>query len=66
MFEVEDILFAFELWAKFWIHHRVIIYTDSSTAKSGLLKNTLIGQTNALLREFLLFASKYDIVIEAR
>ncbi len=66
VFEVEAILLAFELWAKSWIRHRVIIYTDSSTAESGLLKNTLIGQPNAPLRELLLLASKYDIVIEAR
>ena len=65
VFEVEAILLAFELWAKSWIRQRVIIYTDSSTAESGLLKNTLIGQPNAPLRELLLLASKYDIVIEA-
>lgn len=47
VFEVEA---AFELWAKSWTRHRVIIYTDSSTAESGLLKNTLIGQSNAPLR----------------
>lgn len=62
VFEVEAILLAFELWTR----HRVVIYTDSSTAESGLLKNTLIGQSNAPLRELLLLASKYDTVIEAR
>lgn len=66
VFEVEAILLAFELWAESWTRQRVIIYTDSSTAESGLLNNTLIGQPNAPLRELLLLASKYDIVIEAR
>lgn len=63
VFEVEAILLAFELWAESWTRQRVIIYADSSTAESGLLNNTLIGQPNAPLRELLLLASKYDIVI---
>ena len=66
VFEAEAILLAFELWAESWARQRVIIYTNSSTTESGLLNNTLIGQPNAPLRELLLLASKYDIVIEAR
>lgn len=65
VFEVEAIFLVFELWTKFLIRHWVIIYTDSLTAESGFLKNTLISKSNALLREFLLLISKYDIVLEA-
>ena len=62
--EVEAILLAFQLWSPTWHRHRVIVHTDSTTAFSGLQDSTLRGPANAPLRQTLLLAAKWDIVIE--
>ena len=62
--EVEAILLAFQIWASNWQRQRVKVYTDSTTAFSGLQDFTLRGPPNAPLREILFLAAKWDIVIE--
>ncbi len=64
--EVEAIFLAFQLWSPTWHRHRVIVHTDSTTAFSGLHHSTLQGPANAPLRQTLLLAAKWDIVIEPR
>ena len=64
--ELEAVLLAFRLWAPRWTRTRLIIYTDNTVAFSGLAKQSLGGQANSPLREILLIASKYDILIEPR
>lgn len=64
VYEVEAILLLFQLWGPTWHRHKVILYTDSVTACSGLSDTTLKGPANAPLREIFLIAAKWDIVIE--
>ena len=63
--EVEAILLAFQIWAEKWSGQRLRVFTDSTTAHSGLRKFTLKGPPNAPLREIWLLAAKWDIVIKA-
>lgn len=64
--EVEAILLAFQLWSPSWHRRLVVVHTDSSTAFSGMQDSTLRGPANAPLRQVLLLAAKWDIVIEPR
>ncbi len=63
--KVEAILLAFQIWAEKWSGQRLRVFTDSTTAHSGLREFTLKGPPNLLLREIWLLAAKWDIVIEA-
>lgn len=63
--EIEAILLAFQLWAPRWSKQRLRVFTDSTTAFSGLREFTLKSPPNAPLREIWLLAAKWDIVIEA-
>ena len=63
--EVEAILLAFQVWAPKWQKQRLKVYTDSTTAFSGLREYTLKGPANAPLREIWLLAAKWDIVIDS-
>ena len=62
--KVEAILLAFQVWSPTWHRKRVIIYTDSTTAASGLEDSTLRGPANAPLRQIILLAAKWDVVIK--
>ena len=64
--EVLAILRAFQTWSSSWSGKRVITYTDSSTAWTGLLKNTLHGPANEPLRTIFLLAAEKDIILEPR
>lgn len=61
--EVEAIILAFQLWAPAWHRKKVIIYTDSTTAASGLENSTLRGLANTPLRQILLLAARWDVSI---
>jgi hypothetical protein len=63
IFEMEAISQAFELFSYQWRGHRVFVYTDNSTACTGLNKHTLSSPANAPLRNTLLRAAGSDIVI---
>ena len=63
--EVEAILLAFQIWAPKWSKQRLRVFTNSTTAFSGLREFTLKCPPNAPLREIWLLAAKWDIVIEA-
>ena len=60
---VEAILLAFQVWAPKWQKQRIKVYTDSTTAHSGLCEFTLKGLSNTPLREIWLLAARWDIVI---
>ncbi len=63
--KVEAILLAFQIWAEKCSGQWLRVFTDSTTAHSGLREFTLKGPPNAPLREIWLLAAKWDIVIEA-
>ncbi len=56
--EVEAILLAFQIWAEKWSGKQLRVFTDSTTAHSGLRKFTFKGPPNAPLREIWLLAAK--------
>ena len=62
--DVKAILLAFQAWAPKWEKQRLRVFTDSTTAFSGLREFTLKGPANAPLREIWLLAAQWDIVIE--
>ena len=62
--EVETILLAFQFWAPIWHRYRIVVHTDSSTAISSMQDSTLRWPANAALRETLLLAVRWNIVIE--
>ncbi len=62
--EVEAILLAFQAWAPKSEKQRLRVFTDSTTAFSGLCKFRLKGSANAPLREIWLLAAQWDIMIE--
>ena len=64
--EVEAVLSAFQQWSHVWHHKRVIVYTDNTTTFAGLAKQTLNSEANGPLRETMLIAARYDILIDAR
>lgn len=64
VFEVQAILLAFKLFASRWKTHRVVVYTDSTTAYLGLKSNRLRGPPNGPLRAIMLIAAENDIFIE--
>ncbi len=49
--EAEAIVLVFQIWAKKWSSQRLRVFTDSTTAHSGLPEFTLKGPSNAPLRE---------------
>ena len=63
IFEIGAILLAFQRWGHSWKHKKVVVHTDSNTAKEGLSKLTLKGEANAVLRRILLTAAELDISI---
>ena len=62
--EVSAILQAFLLFAPVWAHHKVFIFTDSSTAQYGLARNTLHGPSHRPLLKLLSIAAAFDITFE--
>lgn len=64
VYEVEAILLAFQVWAPTWYRKRVIVHTDNMTAALGLEDSTLRGPANAPLRQILLLAAKWDVLIK--
>ena len=63
-FEIAAIWLAFTTWGHLWRHKRVVIHTDSSTARDGLTKYTLRGVANVPLQKTLLLAASLDINVE--
>ena len=63
-FEIAAIWLAFTTWGHAWRHKRVVIHTDSSTARDGLTKHTLRGVANVPLRKTLLLAASLDVDVE--
>lgn len=61
--EVDAILQGFLLFSHHWLHHTLVIHTDSSTAHSGLRKGFLHGPPNAPLKSLLILAAARDIHI---
>lgn len=66
VFEVQAILQAFQLFASRWRHCKIIIYTDSTTAFSGLKSNRFRGPPNVPLCQIMLLAAEYDVFMESR
>ncbi len=64
VYEVEAILLAFQAWVPKREKQRLKVFTDSTTAFSGLRKFTLKKPANAPLWEIWLLAAQWDIVIE--
>ena len=64
MHEVKAILLAFQVWTPKWPKHRIKVYTDSTTAYSGLDEFTLKSPSNTPQREMWLLAARWDIIIE--
>ena len=62
--EVEAILPVFQVWESKEQKQRIKVYTDSTTAYSGLREYILKGPLNTLLSEIWLLAARWDIVIE--
>ncbi|OKO92884.1 hypothetical protein PENSUB_12565 [Penicillium subrubescens] len=61
--EVDAILQGFLLFSHHWLHHTLVIHTDSSTAHTGLKKGFLHGPPNAPLKSLLILAAARDIHI---
>ena len=61
--EVDAILQGFLLFSHHWLHHTLVIHTDSSTAHAGLRKGFLHGPPNAPLKSLLILAAARDIQI---
>ena len=60
---MEAILYAFRAWGPSWSKKRVTIYTDSMTCQRGLQKQTLRSSAFLPLRQTLLLAAQYDILL---
>ncbi|EED11627.1 conserved hypothetical protein [Talaromyces stipitatus ATCC 10500] len=61
--EVDAILQGFLLFSHHWLHHTLVIHTDSSTAYTGLSKGFLRGPPNVPLKSLLILAAARDIQI---
>ena len=61
--EVDAILQGFLLFSHHWLHHTLVIHTNSSTAHAGLRKGFLHGPPNAPLKSLLILAAARDIQI---
>ena len=61
--EVDAILQGFLLFSHHWLHHTLVIHTDSSTAHAGLRKGFLHGPPNSPLKSLLILAAARDIQI---
>ncbi|KAF4769439.1 hypothetical protein HAV15_008849 [Penicillium sp. str.  len=61
--EVDAILQGFLLFSHHWLHHTLVIHTDSSTAYTGLSKGFLHGPPNVPLKSLLILAAARDIQI---
>jgi hypothetical protein len=61
--EVDAILQGFLLFSHHWLHHTLVIHTDSSTAYTGLSKGCLHGPPNAPLKSLLILGAARDIQI---
>lgn len=61
--EVDAILQGFLLFSHHWLHHTLVVHTDSSTAHTGLSKGFLHGPPNAPLKSLLILAAARDIQI---
>lgn len=61
--EVDAILQGFLLFSQHWLHHTLVVHTDSSTAHTGLSKGFLHGPPNAPLKSLLILAAARDIQI---
>ncbi|KAJ5982416.1 hypothetical protein N7451_012516 [Penicillium sp. IBT 35674x] len=64
--EVDAILQGFLLFSHHWLHHTLVIHTDSSTAHMGLKKGFLHGPPNAPLKSLLILGAARDIHIVPR
>lgn len=63
--ELDAILFGLQKWAPRWQSYCLTVYTDNTTAKTGLWRQTLhSGAANDTLREILLLAAQYDIKLD--
>jgi hypothetical protein len=62
--ELRAILYSFQRWGRFWQRQRVTVFTDSTTAFTGLRRHTLRGAANTPLRAILLLAAELDIAIQ--
>jgi hypothetical protein len=61
--EMDAIHHAFVTWDDSWSKKRVTIYTDSTTWYRGLQKQTLNSSAFMPLRQTLLLAAQFDIVL---
>jgi len=64
IYEMEAIKFALRTWGPIWASSKVMVFTDSKSSELGLIKQTLRSPANAPLRETLLLATAYDIILE--
>ena len=64
IYEMEAIKFALRTWGPIWASSKVMVFTDSKSSELGLIKQTLRSPANAPLRETLLLAAAYDIILE--
>lgn len=62
--EICALQLAFATWHKIWAGHRLIVFTDSTTAWNGLTNQSLRGPPNLPLREVLLFAAAVNISLQ--
>lgn len=64
--EVIAIQASLQAWAPVWAHGTVIVHTDNNVALSGFNSGAVRGtETMNLLRDSLLFAAKYDLLLHA-
>ena len=63
--ELRAIYYAFQRWATTWRHHRLVIFTDNTTAYHGIRNGSTKGPSNAPLRDILLLAAAMDITLHS-
>jgi hypothetical protein len=61
--EVDGTLQGFLLFSHYWLHHTLVIHTDSPTVHTRLKKGFLHGPPNAPLKSLLILAAARDIHI---
>ncbi len=64
MHKVETILLVFQVWTQKWQKEQIKVYTNRTTAYSGLREFTLKDLPNAPLQEIWLLVIRWDIVID--
>ncbi|KAM7211735.1 hypothetical protein V8F06_012888 [Rhypophila decipiens] len=64
--EVDAILQGLLLFSHLWLHHTLVIHTDSSTAYTGLGKGALHGPPNVPLKNLLILAADLSILNRPR